>query len=63
MMVMVFSLQDVPDPIENPAANLVSGRGIFLAKMNIESIVYNERGNEVRLFKPWSFKSGKIHQN
>lgn len=58
-----FSLQDVPDPIENPAANLVSGRGIFLAKMNIESIVYNERGNEVRLFKPWSFKSGKIHQN
>ncbi|MCZ8342113.1 MAG: response regulator [Leptospira sp.] len=58
-----FSLQDVPNPIENPAANLVSGRGIFLAKMNIESIVYNEKGNEVRLFKPWTIKSAKLNQN
>jgi CheY-like chemotaxis protein len=58
-----FSPNSVPNPIENPGANLVSGRGIFLARMNIESIVYNEKGNEVRMFKPWSIRSEKISQN
>lgn len=58
-----FSPNSVPNPIENPGANLVSGRGIFLARMNIESIVYNEKGNEVRMFKPWSVRSEKISQN
>ncbi|MCG6144269.1 ATP-binding protein [Leptospira bandrabouensis] len=48
-----FAVNQIPNPILNPAANLVSGRGIFLAKMNIDSIVYNEKGNEVRFFKTW----------
>ncbi|MCW7491281.1 response regulator [Leptospira sp. 2 VSF19] len=48
-----FAVSQIPNPIVNPAANLVSGRGIFLAKMNIDSIVYNEKGNEVRFFKTW----------
>ncbi|MCT8334455.1 response regulator [Leptospira sp. 85282-16] len=48
-----FAVNQIPNPIVNPAANLVSGRGIFLAKMNIDSIVYNEKGNEVRFFKTW----------
>ncbi|MCW7488120.1 ATP-binding response regulator [Leptospira meyeri] len=48
-----FAVSQIPNPVINPAANLVSGRGIFLAKMNIDSIVYNEKGNEVRFFKTW----------
>ncbi|EKJ88439.1 response regulator [Leptospira meyeri] len=48
-----FAVSQIPNPVVNPAANLVSGRGIFLAKMNIDSIVYNEKGNEVRFFKTW----------
>ncbi|PJZ47144.1 ATP-binding response regulator [Leptospira brenneri] len=48
-----FAVSKIPNPVVNPAANLVSGRGIFLAKMNIDSIVYNEKGNEVRFFKTW----------
>ncbi|MGE8721162.1 response regulator [Leptospira terpstrae] len=48
-----FAVSQIPNPVVNPAANLVSGRGIFLAKMNIDSIVFNEKGNEVRFFKTW----------
>ncbi|TGN17186.1 ATP-binding protein [Leptospira idonii] len=49
-----FDLASVPNPIENPGANLVSGRGIFLAKMNIDTIKYNQKGNEVRFYKHWT---------
>ncbi|MCW7496545.1 response regulator [Leptospira levettii] len=58
-----FAVSQIPNPIENPSANLVSGRGIFLAKMNIDSIVYNEKGNEVRFFKTWNRIAGITNQN
>ncbi|TGN10161.1 ATP-binding response regulator [Leptospira ilyithenensis] len=50
-----FVLAEVPDPIQNPGANLLSGRGIFLTKMNIDEIYYNEKGNIVRVFKEWTY--------
>ncbi|WP_411824484.1 response regulator [Leptospira sp. 'Mane'] len=50
-----FILSEVPDPIQNPGANLLSGRGIFLTKMNINEIHYNEKGNIVRIFKEWTY--------
>ncbi|BDA80416.1 two-component system response regulator [Leptospira kobayashii] len=50
-----FVLAEVPDPIQNPGANLLSGRGIFLTKMNIDEIHYNEKGNIVRVFKGWTY--------
>jgi FixJ family two-component response regulator len=44
-----FDLDKIPDPIKNPSYNLYSGRGIFLTKMNVDSINYNEMGNLVRV--------------
>ncbi|MCG9876533.1 MAG: response regulator [Leptospiraceae bacterium] len=44
-----FDLDKIPDPIKNPSYNLYSGRGIFLTKMNVDSINYNEKGNLVRV--------------
>lgn len=58
-----FDLTSIPDPLENPSANLVSGRGIFLAKMNIDTIVYNKEGNEVRFYKTWSRLSSPSSKN
>ncbi len=55
-----FDLNSVPNPIENPTRNLVSGRGIFLSRMNIDSITYNEKGNRVEVFKSWSIQKEPI---
>ncbi|MDF3818506.1 response regulator [Leptospira sp. 96542] len=58
-----FKPKEIPNPVDNPSANLVSGRGIFLAKMNIDSIVYNDKGNEVRFFKPWHLLTKAVQEN
>jgi len=42
-----FDPNKVPDPIQNPSLNLYSGRGLFLTKLNIDSIEFNEKGNSV----------------
>ncbi|GBF51575.1 response regulator receiver domain protein [Leptospira ryugenii] len=46
-----FNPADIPSPIENPDANLVNGRGIFLVRMNVDNLYYNEKGNEVTFHK------------
>jgi len=49
-----FQPEAIPDPIKNPNLNLVSGRGIFLSKMNIPEIHYSEKGNRVSFERVWS---------
>ncbi|NCN08625.1 MAG: response regulator [Leptospira sp.] len=44
-----FDLKNIPDPIKNPSYNLYSGRGIFLTKLNVDDIKYNDIGNIVRI--------------
>ncbi|EMY76430.1 response regulator receiver domain protein [Leptospira weilii serovar Ranarum str. ICFT] len=42
-----FDPAKVPDPVTDPNASYLSGRGIFLVRMNVDALVYNEIGNEV----------------
>lgn len=49
-----FEIKKVPSPIFNSTANLLHGRGIFLVRMNVDSLDYNEMGNEVTVTKHWS---------
>jgi CheY-like chemotaxis protein len=51
-----FDMKVIPSPIDDPHENLVNGRGIFLVRMNMDSIDYNEIGNEVTVKKSWSKK-------
>lgn len=46
-----FDPSSIPDPIQKPTANLYSGRGLFLTKLNIDSIQFNEKGNEVTIVR------------
>jgi CheY-like chemotaxis protein len=52
-----FNLAEIPSPIDDPRGNLVNGRGIFLVRMNIDTITYNQLGNEVTVTKMWSRES------
>lgn len=52
-----FNPNDVPDPIKNPSANLFSGRGLFLTKLNIDKIEFNEKGNKVTITRFLKSKS------
>ncbi len=49
-----FELSKIPSPIDDPRGNLLNGRGIFLVRMNIDSIEYNQLGNEVTVIKNWT---------
>ncbi|PJZ55840.1 ATP-binding response regulator [Leptospira barantonii] len=46
-----FDPSKVPDPVTDPTASHLSGRGIFLVRMNVDELVYNDIGNEVRFSK------------
>ncbi|EQA72938.1 ATP-binding response regulator [Leptospira noguchii] len=46
-----FDPSKVPDPVTDPNASYLSGRGIFLARMNVDELVYNDIGNEVSFSK------------
>ncbi|AOP34562.1 two-component system response regulator [Leptospira tipperaryensis] len=46
-----FDPSKVPDPVTDPNASHLSGRGIFLVRMNVDELIYNEIGNEVRFSK------------
>lgn len=46
-----FNPKDIPDPIKNPSANLYSGRGLFLTKLNIDEIRFNDKGNTVTVVR------------
>lgn len=53
-----FDPSKIPDPIKGSSVNLYSGRGIFLTKLNIDEIYFNEKGNTVRVVRKLS-KSSK----
>ncbi|EMK02329.1 ATP-binding protein [Leptospira sp. B5-022] len=40
-----FDPARVPDPVQDPNASQLSGRGIFLVRMNVDSLSYNDKGN------------------
>lgn len=46
-----FDPSKVPDPVTDPNASHLSGRGIFLVRMNVDELVYNAIGNEVSFSK------------
>ncbi|MCG6168467.1 response regulator [Leptospira sp. FAT2] len=46
-----FDPSKVPDPVTDPNASHLSGRGIFLVRMNVDELIYNEIGNEVSFSK------------
>ncbi|PJZ69043.1 two-component system response regulator [Leptospira perolatii] len=46
-----FDLNRVPDPVHDPTASQLSGRGIFLVRMNVDSLEYNDKGNRVTFVK------------
>ncbi len=52
-----FNLKEIPSPLDDHTGNLLNGRGIFLVRMNIDSISYNEKGNEVTVTKSWTSKN------
>lgn len=52
-----FDLDSIPKPTANPTANLFSGRGIFLSKLNVDQLYYNPKGNVVTIEKKLSHYS------
>ncbi|PKA15527.1 ATP-binding response regulator [Leptospira haakeii] len=46
-----FDPARVPDPVQDPNASQLSGRGIFLVRMNVDSLSYNDKGNQVTFVK------------
>lgn len=44
-----FDMNSIPDPIYEKNLTASSGRGIFLAKMNVEKLTYNRKGNKAVL--------------
>ncbi|EQA46099.1 response regulator receiver domain protein [Leptospira broomii serovar Hurstbridge str. 5399] len=46
-----FDPDRVPDPVNDPNASQLSGRGIFLVRMNVDSLEYNGKGNRVTFVK------------
>lgn len=47
-----FDYENIPDPTkDNNAINRHSGRGIFLIKHLMDSLVFNEKGNIIKMVK------------
>lgn len=45
-----FDPNNIPNPIQSPN-NLYSGRGLFLTKLNIDKLEFNDIGNEVTIIR------------
>ncbi|EMJ93809.1 two-component system response regulator [Leptospira kirschneri serovar Pomona] len=56
-----FDPSKVPDPVTDPNASYLSGRGIFLARMNVDKLVYNDIGNEVSFSKTLKRANSKVN--
>ncbi len=48
-----FDPKKLPDPTDNANLESVSGRGVYLIRMLMDEITYNDCGNEIRLVKRW----------
>jgi len=46
-----FDYRDVPDPTADENLELPSGRGLLLMRSYMDSVVFNEAGNEVTMIK------------
>lgn len=55
-----FDPARVPDPVQDPNASQLSGRGIFLVRMNVDSLSYNDKGNQVTFVK--KLQKGEVKQ-
>lgn len=56
-----FDPSKVPDPVTDPNASYLSGREIFLARMNVDELVYNDIGNEVSFSKTLKRANSKVN--
>ncbi|EKO15718.1 ATP-binding response regulator [Leptospira kirschneri] len=56
-----FDPSKVPDPVTDPNASYLSGRGIFLARMNVDELLYNDIGNEVSFSKTLKRANSKVN--
>ncbi|EMO42255.1 response regulator receiver domain protein [Leptospira noguchii serovar Autumnalis str. ZUN142] len=56
-----FDPSKVPDPVTDPNASYLSGRGIFLARMNVDELVYNDIGNEVSFSRTLKRANSKVN--
>jgi anti-sigma regulatory factor (Ser/Thr protein kinase) len=52
-----FDPTAVPDPCESTNIDRVSGRGILLMRGLMDRVMFNQRGNEVRMVKCWNQRS------
>lgn len=48
-----FDPKKLPDPTDNANLESVSGRGVYLIRMLMDEITYNDCGNQIRLVKRW----------
>ncbi len=46
-----FDVRNIPDPTHEQNLQETSGRGIAIARMNVDQVIYNAKGNKVTLMK------------
>ena len=49
-----FNVDQLPSPVKESKVSQLSGRGIFITKVNMDSVEYNKKGNKVTLIKKLS---------
>ena len=46
-----FDVNGIPDPKKKENLNALNGRGIFITKVNMDKVTYNQKGNKVTITK------------
>ena len=46
-----FDVRNIQDPTHEQNLQETSGRGIAIARMNVDQVIYNAKGNKVTLMK------------
>ena len=49
-----FNVDQIPSPVKENKVSQLNGRGIFITKVNMDSVEYNKKGNKVTLIKKLS---------
>ncbi|MCS6984370.1 MAG: ATP-binding protein [Leptospiraceae bacterium] len=50
-----FDVSKIPSPLDEKNLESLSGRGIFITRINMDEVYYNEKGNSVTLTKKLSY--------
>ena len=46
-----FNVKNIPSPVEENTVAMLNGRGIFITRVNMDNLYYNEKGNKVTMVK------------